>query len=232
MRARRRMTYEEATGKFYAYAVQKAHELYKQAGLSMWMAEDDAYNTCVDLIMGRIKPWRGARDEKHRHALILTCITRRIENLVRNNCTLRQSPANRALSVDEAPHSDFDEDGNEENIETALIQDNGSGAALIRDYEDPTPEPAYAVLTRETEKSILNDSHDNDCRKVLRCLKSCLTRSAAREKSGLSEREFRCKMKKIKVRFTPCFRAYKRFCGKIRCTNSGKNRDYHIEGDV
>ena len=87
-------------------------------------------------------------------------------------------------------------------------------------------------MTRETERRILNNYHDNDCRKVLRCLKSSLTRSAAREKSGLSERRFRYEMKKIKVRFTPVFRAYKRHCGKTKRTNFRKNPDYHIEGDV
>ena len=210
------MTPVEVT-KYETFAIQLARQLYHEAGLSPSWANDDAHDLCVDLILAPRHPWDDIADPDHRRALILTCIRRRLANKRRKRLTYGSRVMTWAISVDRAPFGTFDENGNEENIESALIQDDGRQAEAIRSYDESEPE--YVAMTRKEVDRILSDARHNDERRVCRALQTTLTRTAAKRKSRVSVRRFRYIMKKFQVRFAQCLRAYHAYLESRRRTD-------------
>ena len=227
MRAcRRRLTLEELE-RYEKLATDFAERLYAANGVSASYGADDAHDVCTDAFLARRQPWRKAEDEKHRKALIVSRLKSRIKDALRHRLTAIEKVNTRAISVDEAPHGTFDEDGNEENIETALLTDEGFYANLTRNYENPTPEPAYVTMTQDVVRQIMNDSRP-ECktsRRVCRALKKTLTHSAARSFSRVSERDFRGILKNFQMRFAQCFRAWRAHAGHFARTGFQNFRD-------
>ena len=207
---RGKMTLEELE-RCEKYAESKARHLYKLHGVSPTYGSDDAHDVCTDLFLGKERPWRTATDARHRKALLYTCITKRIKDCLRKRLKLSEQPMTRAVSVDEAPHGDFDEDGNETNIESTLISDGGRQAELVCELDDPTGDPLWVEMTREVERQILNDPREknNAARRVCRTLRKALTKSVMRLRASVSEDEFRDILKNFQVRFAQCFRAWR-----------------------
>ena len=216
---RGKMTLEELE-RCEKYAEAKARHLYKLHGVSPTYGSDDAHDVCTDLFLGKERPWRTATDARHRKALICICIGNRLKGCLRKRLTLSEQPMTRAVSVDEAPHGDFDEDGNETNIESALISDEGHQAELICELDDPTGDPAWVEMTRETvgrietraRRKTGNADDDRLARaeaRVSHALPKALTRSVAMSVSETDERCFTLVLKNFQVRFAQCFRAWR-----------------------
>ena len=216
-KCQRKMTLEELA-RYEKSAAKYAEQLYAGCGVSATYGAEDAHDICVNAFLAKKQPWQKAKDEIHREALILTRLKSRIKNTLRHRLNRTEQVMTRAISVDEAPHGTFDEDGNEENIETTLISDEGRYAELTRNYEDPTPEPAYIKMTREEERKIYANTRDLKSRRVCRALKKTLTHSAAREISRVSKRDFCDILKNFQTRFTPSFRAWREEVQHFSCS--------------
>ena len=224
MRAcRRRMTLEELE-RYEKLATDFAERLYAANGVSASYGADDAHDVCTDAFLARKQPWRKAEDEDHRRALIRTYIKNHVMNALRHRLTAIEKVNTRAISVDEAPHGTFDEDGNEENIETALISDEGRQAELTRNFDDPTPEPKYVTMTRDevrrimtrarrSTRSMKSDTFARTEARVCRALTRTLTKSVARKKSQTGRTVFALVLKNFQVRFAQCFRAWREYAG-------------------
>lgn len=225
MSCRGKMT-EAELNTYYEYAVMKAQQMYRAAKLSESLAADDAHDICVNLFIGNETPWENAKDENHRAALIRTRICSRLRDKLRQHLSLANQVCTRAISVDEAPRGEYDEDGNETNIESALIEDYGTQAEMIRNFDNPDPLPDYIYLTRYFE-SLLRPRG----RKLCRALKTTWTRQDAWKKSGLSDRQFRKFLTFFERHFAQCFRAYSQYSGKTKRTKFAKFYGYHIERD-
>ena len=209
MRAcRRRMTLEELVH-YEKYAADFAERLYLANGVSATAGADDAHDICTNAFLARKQPWRKAEDEDHRRALIRTYIKNHVKNALRDRLAANEKVITRAISVDEAPHGTFDEDGNEENIETALLTDEGFYADLTRNYEDPSPEPEYVTMTQDVVRQIYANTRDLKSRRVCRALQKTLTRSVARSFLRVSKSDFCDILKNFQVRFAQCFRAWR-----------------------
>ena len=236
MRAcRGRMTLEELVH-YEKYAADFAERLYLANGVSATAGADDAHDICTNAFLARKQPWRKAEDEDHRRALIRTYIKNHVKNALRDRLAANEKVITRAISVDEAPHGNIDEDGNEENIETALLTDEGFYADLTRNYEDPSPEPAYVTMTQDVvrqimtraRRSTLNDAADSFARaeaRVCNALQKTLTRSVARQKSGTGRVIFTLVFKKFQMRFAQCFRAWRAYAGHFARTGFQNFRD-------
>ena len=218
------MTLDEFN-KTVKYALNYAHIKFAAAGLSPTTGEDEAYNICVDLFLGKERPWLGAKDARHRQALIYTCIKRRIENAARNQITLGEQVNTRAVAIDEAPHGEYTEDGDEVNIESSLLTDGGRGADLTRNYEDPTPEPDYVYLTRIQEMKLHSQG-----KKVCRSLKKTMCQFESMQVLRLSKRQFGKILTFFKRHFALCYKAYGQHSGKLQRTRFQKNREYQVRG--
>ena len=205
---RGKMTLEEL-GRYEKYAESKARHLYKLNGVSPTYGSDDAHDVCTDLFLGKERPWRRATDARHRKALICTSIGNRLKDRLRKRLKLSEQPMTRAVSVDEAPHGDFDEDGNETNIESTLISDGGRQAELVCELDDPTGDPLWVEMTREVVEAIHANTRDLPSRRTCHALRSSLTLSVARYKSKLSAKKFCDILKNFQVRFAQCFRAWR-----------------------
>lgn len=213
MRAcRRRMTLEELVH-YEKYAADFAERLYLANGVSATAGADDAHDICTNAFLARKQPWRKAEDEKHRHAIIVSRLKSRIKDALRHRLADYEKVMTYAISVDEAPHGNIDEDGNEENIETALLTDEGFYADLTRNYEDPSPEPAYVTMTQDVVRQIYANTRDLKSRRVCRALQKTLTRSVARSFAGVSRRDFCDILKNFQMRFAQCFRAWRAYAG-------------------
>ena len=188
-----------------------ARRIYRKAQLPQWMADDDAHDLWTDFCRSGSAPWLDVQDAQHRKALRIRTIKARLRNTARHRWTLQERISVTGLSVDEAPFGDYDDDGNENNIESALIADAGRHAELIRSFECPDPEPEWILLTRQLVAEILNDSSPRNyaLRRVCRALMTSRTITAARQKSCVSDWKIRGILKKFKVRFAQCFRAYR-----------------------
>lgn len=216
---RGKMTLEEL-GRYEKYAESKARHLYKLNGVSPTYGSDDAHDVCTDLFLGKERPWRTATDARHRKALIYTCIANRLRDCLRRRLSLSEQPMTRALSVDEAPRGDFDEDGNETNIESALISDEGRQAELVCELDDPTGDPLWVEMTRvevgklemrarRKTKRKADDRFAKAQARVSHALQKALTRSAAMTISATDEACFTLVLKNFKARFAQCFRAWR-----------------------
>ena len=218
------MTLDEFN-KTVKYALNYAHIKFAAAGLSPTTGEDEAYNICVDLFLGKERPWLGAKDARHRQALIYTRIKSRIENAARNQITLGEQVNTRAVAIDEAPHGEYTEDGDEVNIESSLLTDGGRGADLTRNYEDPTPEPDYVYLTRIQEMKLHRFG-----KKACRLLKKTMSKDESRRKLKVSRKTFGTILTFFKKHFAQCHKAFGQYSGKLMRTKVKKNRGYQVRG--
>ena len=236
MRAcRRRLTLEELE-RYEKLATDFAERLYLANGVSATAGADDAHDICTDAFLARKQPWRKAEDKDHRRALIRTYIKNHVMNALRHRLTAIEKVNTRAISVDEAPHGTFDEDGNEENIETALLTDEGFYADLTRNYEDPSPEPKYVTMTRDevrrimtrarrSTRSMKSDTFARTEARVCRALTRTLTKSVARKKPQTGRTVFALVLKNFQVRFAQCFRAWREEARYFGCSKNKNFRD-------
>lgn len=205
---RGKMTLEELV-RCEKYAEKKARQFYLAAGVSPTWGADDAHDVCTTLFLGKERPWKRAKDARHRKALMLKCISGRIQDRLRIRLSDGETPMTRALSVDESPRGTFDENDDETNIESTLISDEGRQADLVCELDDPTGEPEWITMTRKEVSKVQQDTRELSRIRVCNALLRSLTKSVAQEKSRVSEAEFLDILKNFQMRFAQCFRAWR-----------------------
>lgn len=199
------MTNEEYE-KFTKKAVKFALYHYGKRQLSLTTAEDDARDIVSDIFMRKEeRAWKTAAYDE-REAMILNRIRSRIRNAAKKLWTKKEVVFTTGLSVDEAPHGDFSDDGDEENIESALLSDNGKCAQEIRSFDELGPLPPFSYLVRyEVSRLRGLDS------KVARSVMKYRTITEAIKKTKLGSKLFYAILKNLKPRFTQCLQARNEF---------------------
>lgn len=198
------MTKEEYM-KYEPKAIKFARWLYSKRQLSLSQAEDDAHDVVTDLYFEPDPKWDTLQG-KARQIAIIHRIRSRIKDKAKSLWTKQGMILTTGLSIDEAPKGEFNDDGDEENIETTLLSDGGKSAAQVRAFDEPGLEPPFVYLVRaEVAK--------------LRGLKSKVSRATMRYqtirealiKTKLYTRLFYAILKNLQPTFSQCLRARNEF---------------------
>lgn len=142
--------YENMTLEEYIYlepkAIRFAKWYYSKRQLSLSQAEDDAHDVVTDLY------FNAPSFEKKSKTQRIICYMHRIRSRIKDKAkalwTKQGKVLTTGLSIDEAPKGEIDDDGDEEDIETALLSDGGKSAAEIRSFDEPGQEPPFIYLVR------------------------------------------------------------------------------------
>lgn len=193
------MTTEEFF-KFKDKAERYAEWLYGKRQLSLSQGFDDANDVVTDIFLSKEPDlWRKALPIE-RDILIMHRIRSRIKDAAHKHWTKQELVFTVGLSIDTAPTGDYTEDGDEENIESGLINDDGRGAYCIRSFENPGPLPGFWYLVRD-EVNKLRGLDSKVARAVIR--EWSITK--ALKKTRLYTRLFYAILKKTSPTFHPMF---------------------------
>ncbi len=194
------MTKEEYM-KYEPKAIKFARWLYSKRQLSLSQAEDDAHDVVTDLYFEPDPKW-DALQGKARQIAIMHRIRSRIKNKARHLWTRQELILTTGLSIDDAPKGEFNDDGDEENIETTLLSDGGKFAAEVRAFDEPGLEPPFVYLVRAEVAKL-----DGIKRKVVKSVMKWPFLEEARRHTKLCKSAFWGNLKNLRPRFTQCLRA-------------------------